>query len=74
MDREENSMKTNDYVKYMTEQLVSYVDQPRDVRKAIKAEKKEYKAPMSFRLFGLIPIAFSIAKERRRSIKGEKHS
>lgn len=53
-------MKTNDYVKFMTEQFVSYVDQPRDVRRALRRERKQYKAPVSYQLLGMVPTAFMI--------------
>lgn len=34
------SMKTNDYVKYITQTVIKYIDQPKDDRKRIRAEKK----------------------------------
>lgn len=37
-------MKTNDYVKYMTQQFVQYMDQPKEERKTKKIQKKEERA------------------------------
>lgn len=34
-------MKTNDYVKYMTQQFVQYMDQPKEERKTKKIQKKK---------------------------------
>ncbi|MCR6096696.1 YqzE family protein [Salipaludibacillus agaradhaerens] len=59
-------MKTNDYVKYMTEQLVTYVDIPREERKEKRQLKKKHRPPMSYRLFGLIPIAFRFLFNRHK--------
>ena len=33
-------MKTNDYVKYMTQQFVQYMDQPKEERKTKRFKKK----------------------------------
>ncbi len=50
-------MKTNDYVKYVTQQFVSYVDTPSEQRKAEREERKASKLPFAYRWFGLIPFA-----------------
>ena len=50
-------MKTNDYVKYVTQQFTSYVDTPSEKRKAMREELKANKPPFAFRYFGLIPYA-----------------
>ena len=34
-------MKTNDYVKYLTQTVVQYIDQPRDEAKKVTPRKKE---------------------------------
>lgn len=51
-------MKSNDYVKFLTEQFVSYMDQPKDTRKTIRQERKESRPTMSTHLFGMVPMAF----------------
>ncbi|MEK4166685.1 YqzE family protein [Anoxybacillus sp. FSL W8-0104] len=54
-------MAGNDYVKFMTEQVVKYLDQPRDERKKQRQQKKEFKKqqkqPFLYRWFGVIPYA-----------------
>lgn len=52
-------MKTNDYVKYVTQQFVSFVDTPSDKRKALKEERKANQPPLAYRWFGLIPYALA---------------
>lgn len=50
-------MKTNDYVKYMTEQLVKYMDTPKQERKEMKEKRKELKPPSRiYQWFGILPL------------------
>lgn len=53
-------MSFNDYVKFVTQQVVSYVDQPKEKRKQLKQQKKEQREPMQTQLFGMIPLAISM--------------
>ncbi|MDM5298722.1 YqzE family protein [Bacillus pumilus] len=53
-------MKTNDYVKYMTQEIIKYMNTPRDERKEHKQEKMETKPPLSQRMFGVLPFGFSM--------------
>ncbi len=59
-------MKTNDYVKYVTQQFVSYVDTPSEKRKAMKEERRASKPPFAYRWFGLIPFALAQAFKQKR--------
>jgi len=61
-------MNTNDYVKYLTQTFVQYMDQPKDQRKQLKKEKKDQKEPFMLRWFGILPyaISYSVKKSRRR--------
>lgn len=49
-------MKTNDYVKYITQTVVQYIDQPKEERQRIKQAKKEAEATFLFRWFGILPF------------------
>ncbi|KMM37854.1 YqzE family protein [Guptibacillus hwajinpoensis] len=53
-------MSSNDLVKYMTQQVVSYIDQPKEERQNQRAERKASKQPFLFRWFGIIPMAISM--------------
>ncbi|AGA24193.1 Hypothetical protein YqzE [Bacillus subtilis subsp. subtilis str. BSP1] len=59
-------MKTNDYVKYMTQQFVKYIDTPRDERKERKEVRKETKTPVSQQLFGILPYGFRLLAETEK--------
>ncbi|AJI22667.1 YqzE family protein [Priestia megaterium] len=59
-------MKTNDYVKYMTQQFVQYMDQPKEERKTKKIQKKEERAPFANRWFGVIPLSFMLWYRKKK--------
>ncbi len=59
-------MKTNDYVKYMTQQFVKYIDTPRDERKERKEVRKETKTPVSQQWFGILPYGFRLLAETEK--------
>lgn len=60
-------MKTNDYVKYMTQTFVKFVDQPKDERKRIRNERKEAKASFWYRWFGILPyVVYTEMRKRKK--------
>ncbi|OLO42877.1 YqzE family protein [Alkalihalophilus pseudofirmus] len=61
----------NDYVKFVTQQFVTYVDRPKEERLAMKKQKKESKQPLQYQMFGMIPLALSMIIKRNRK-KREK--
>ncbi|WP_428909097.1 YqzE family protein [Niallia sp. Krafla_26] len=58
-------MKTNDYVKYLTQTVVQYIDQPKDERKKLRQGKKEERADFLYRWFGIIPYALMLNFKRK---------
>ncbi|MCF6137881.1 YqzE family protein [Pseudalkalibacillus berkeleyi] len=58
-------MSLNDLVKYITQQFVSYVDQPKEDRKRKKKARKEEKSPLSVKWFGLVPMAITMLIKRK---------
>ena len=59
-------MKTNDYIKFMTQEFVTYVEQPKEVRVAKRAEKRSFRPTRSHRWFGLVPYALSQLFQRQK--------
>ncbi|MFO1443489.1 YqzE family protein [Bacillus sp. Bva_UNVM-123] len=51
-------MNTNDYVKYITQTVIKYIDQPKEERKRQHIEKKEMKEPFLLKWFGILPYIF----------------
>ncbi|MGD6832311.1 YqzE family protein [Sutcliffiella halmapala] len=59
-------MKTNDYVKYVTQQLVTYMDQPKEVKKAQRNQRKLERSPVVYQLFGVIPFAIMMFFKKKK--------
>lgn len=59
-------MKTNDYVEYMTKTFVQYIDQPKDERRRMRAEKKQDRAAFWYRWFGIIPYVIYLEIKNRK--------
>ncbi len=53
-------MSLNDYVKFVTQQIVMKIDEPKEKRKAERLERKQERMPLSYRAFGIIPFGVSM--------------
>jgi YqzE-like protein len=53
------AIKGNDYVKFMTQQVVSYIDLPKEERKKRRTDSKAQKHHLTIgnRWFGVLPVA-----------------
>ncbi|SDB83072.1 YqzE family protein [Shouchella lonarensis] len=60
-------MKFQDLLKFATEEMVKKIEEPQEVRKKARAEKKAQREPLSTWAFGVLPMAFSMFKRRRQS-------
>ncbi len=58
-------MKTNDFIKYLTQEFVTYTNQPREVRKQQQNEQQDYPKNHSTKWFGLIPLAVMMTFKRK---------
>lgn len=59
-------MSANDYVKFVTEQIVGYISEPKAERKRKKKTRKANRAPFLSHWFGLIPVAILIGLKKRK--------
>ncbi|WP_270179252.1 YqzE family protein [Alkalihalobacillus sp. CinArs1] len=59
-------MSSNDLVKFMTQQVVSYIDQPKEERVNQREKRKAAKQPFLFRWFGVIPLAIGMFIRRKK--------
>ncbi|OEH92879.1 YqzE family protein [Bacillus solimangrovi] len=59
-------MSANDYVKFVTQQIVSYMDQPKEERKRLKNEKSQNRQPRMNRYFGMMPFAVSMMFNKKK--------
>ncbi|MFT8871037.1 MAG: YqzE family protein [Sporolactobacillus sp.] len=63
-------MKSEDYVRFLTEQFVRYLQKPEDERKKAKQVRRDSRLPLRNQLFGQIPDAIeSYARNLRRSAR-----
>lgn len=64
-------MSTNDYVRFMTQQFVSYMDAPKEDRKQKKEQRRAEKAPFLNRWFGMMPLSAALfyqnVKKKRKN-------
>ncbi|MFC4388547.1 YqzE family protein [Gracilibacillus marinus] len=58
-------MAKDEYVKYVTQRVVKYMETPKAERKKIKTEKKETRSQSSH-WFGVLPFAFRLFLQRRK--------
>ncbi|MGP4042337.1 YqzE family protein [Gracilibacillus sp. D59] len=59
-------MASNDYVKYMTQRIVKYMDTPKDERKKLREERKKQEIAYSNKWFGVLPFAFRLFIQKRK--------
>lgn len=50
----------------MTQQVVSYMDQPKEERVNQRAQRKATKQPFLFRWFGIVPMAIGMFIRRKK--------
>jgi hypothetical protein len=60
-------MQTNDYVKYLTQTFVKYIDQSKAEREMAKLAKKGEREPFLYKWFGILPYLFYHNMKRKRS-------
>ncbi|MFD1736522.1 YqzE family protein [Bacillus salitolerans] len=58
-------MSFNDLLKFVTQQLVTYLDSPKDQRKQVKRARKSSKTPLVSRWFGVVPFGFMMFFKKR---------
>ncbi|WP_342774158.1 YqzE family protein [Aquibacillus sediminis] len=56
----------NDYVKFMTQEIVRYMDTPQEERKKKKQEKQMEQHQLTSRWFGILPFAFKLLVKKNK--------
>ncbi|KGP72948.1 YqzE family protein [Pontibacillus yanchengensis] len=59
-------MSGNDYVKFMTQELVKYMDMPHEEKQKRKEDKKLHRKPASTQMFGVLPFAIKFLFRRNK--------
>jgi hypothetical protein len=52
--------KSDELVKYVTVQLLHYMETPREIRKQTRANQKVVREPWKYRWFGMLPLAIQM--------------
>ncbi|MDF2720723.1 MAG: YqzE family protein [Paenibacillus sp.] len=65
------SVKTEEYIKYLTQRVVNYIDQPAEVRKEQRSLQKSTREPWQVRWFGMVPLSMMMwwTQTKRRKLK-----
>ncbi|MGZ0086322.1 MULTISPECIES: YqzE family protein [unclassified Geobacillus] len=58
-------MAVNDYVKFVTQQFVAYMDMPKEERRKRRQSRKQERPPLSYHLFGMVPFSLRLLFRRR---------
>jgi len=58
-------LKPSEWLKWITEQFVLYLDTPRDIRRERRRQRRRMQPPWSVRWFGLVPLGLSMWLRRR---------
>lgn len=66
-------MKSDEYVKYLTEQLVRYMETPREQRKKSRMEHKAVRPALRNQLFGQVPDAIENYIKRLSTVVRQRH-
>lgn len=53
-------MSGNDYLKYITEEVVAYLDMTREEKKESKEQRKSEKQKLSNQWFGILPMSLKL--------------
>lgn len=66
-------MSTNDYLKFLVQEMVKYMDTPRDQRKEARSVRRQQRMPWTYRLFGMVPFGMKMfaSKHKKRLARGE---
>ncbi len=56
-------MSAKDYLQFVTEQVVTYLDMPKEKRRQRKETKKRQERLMTNKWFGVIPLALKMLRD-----------
>jgi hypothetical protein len=65
-------MSLNDYVKFLTEQAVKRMDEPKEERLTRKEVRRAERQPLSSQAFGIIPLGISLYWRKRTKKKQQR--
>lgn len=63
--------KSEEFVIYVAQQVVKYMETPKEVRRQARAERKETREHWKVRWFGMLPLAMRMWTEQWARRKGK---
>ncbi|MFD1397055.1 YqzE family protein [Kroppenstedtia eburnea] len=64
-------MSTNDYLKFLVQEMVKYMDTPREERREARMLRREQRMHWTYRLFGMVPFGMKMfAGQQKNRLKG----
>ncbi|OYD07781.1 YqzE family protein [Paludifilum halophilum] len=60
-------MSSQDYIKYLVQQMVKYMDMPKEKRKEVRELRKEQRPRWSHRWFGMVPFGMKMFAKRQKN-------
>ena len=60
-------MSTNNYLKFITEEIVKYMNSPREERKERREADRQEGPVVASRWFGILPFSFKLFLKGRRA-------
>ncbi|WP_028399183.1 YqzE family protein [Ectobacillus panaciterrae] len=67
-------MSTNDYVKFVTQQFVTYMDSPKQDRKQKRQQRRSEREPFLSRWFGVLPLSIALLYRKSADEQDEKRA
>ncbi|MFD1426787.1 hypothetical protein JOD24_000975 [Kroppenstedtia sanguinis] len=64
-------MSTNDYLKFLVQEMVKYMDTPREERRQARTLRREQRMHWTYRFFGMIPFGMKMfVGQQKKRFKG----
>ncbi|MDA8351972.1 MAG: YqzE family protein [Firmicutes bacterium] len=60
-------MSTQDFLKYLVQEMVKYMDTPRDRRREERISRKQQRPSWGVRWFGMVPFGMKMFTHKQRS-------
>lgn len=61
------TIKTDEYIKYLTERVITYMDTPREVRRELRTKQRSAKPPWHVHWFGMVPMSIRMLFGKKRT-------
>ncbi|SMO49296.1 YqzE family protein [Melghirimyces algeriensis] len=66
-------MSTQDYLKFLVQEVVKHMDTPKEQRKEKRMNRRQKRLPWAYRWFGMVPLGMKMfaSKQKSRFSRGD---